>query len=248
VVFSVASLFCALIALDRDVHPVIRGVCIIFVFGFVSSILFASSGRSGYLFLLVIAMGLGYRLFPRWRMAGALGFLVIACLALISSDTARQRILLGFTEIKTAYTTKEDHSSLGMRIVMWNNTISMIAESPFLGTGAGGYSIGYQRILTNETGWRATVTDDPHQQYLHITAEYGGIALLVFLAFLAASIWTGPRDIYVFSGLVVLVGTIANGFANGHFSSFVEGRLVWLVLGAMIADSSCVSRFVKRWA
>jgi O-antigen ligase len=237
VVFSAATLVSMLVVSDNQFSKLIRLVCLLLSVGFVTSILFASSGRSGYLFLAIVAMGLGYWNFPKWRWVGAASCLLVVALALISSDKARQRIMLGFDEIQTAYTSTEEMSSLGMRVIMWNNTITMISNSPLLGTGAGGYPIAYGDLVTNKSGRQGVVSDDPHQQYLHIAAEYGIVALLVFCVFLAVSLLNGPQNVLVFSGLTVLVGTMVNGFANGHFSAFVEGRLLWIILGAMLASS-----------
>ena len=81
--------------------------------------------------------------------------------------------------------------------------------------------------------------DDPHQQYLHIGAEHGLVGL--FLFFLAIGCWlltkVPKRPIFFVAGIAVLLGTMANGLANGHFSAFVEGRFVWITVAAYLAGT-----------
>ena len=46
----------------------------------------------------------------------------------------------------------------------------------------------------------------------------------------------GTQIFYV-AGIAVLLGTVANGFANGHFSAFVEGRFFWISVAAFLAGT-----------
>ena len=234
VVFSAAAFLCLLITIDRTVNRLPRVLCGMLVLGFISSILLVSSGRSGYLFLLVVAAGFGFWAFPKTRLLASAGLVVTLCFSLIVSESTRTRIAQGFNEIETAYSS-ESFTSLGIRTVMWANSMRMISEAPLLGSGSGGYSIEYEKWASQFDGWRALISDDPHQQYLHIAAEYGLIGLAIFLAALFLCALTPVHSVTIFSGLIILAATAANGFANGHFSAFVEGRLLWILLGAMLA-------------
>ena len=75
--------------------------------------------------------------------------LVLAGTGLAMSDTARSRISQAIVEIQDAYTS-EKYTSLGIRTVMWVNTIDVIKESPLLGSGAGGYSRMYAQVVETQ--------------------------------------------------------------------------------------------------
>ncbi len=236
VVFAAAAVCAIFIFAESGQAMLQRAVLFVFVICFVGNILFVLGGRSGYLFLLISMAGAGYMLFPRYRkLAGVIGFSVVL-LGLVASDNSRSRILIAFQEANAAFDS-EAYTNLGVRIVMWTNTIALVRESPLIGTGAGAFEIRYEDQVKDATGWRALVTDDPHQQYLHIAAEYGIVGLAIFVGGLICCALTRQTSPYVCSGLIVLAATAANGFANGHFSAFVEGRLLWIMLGALLAAS-----------
>ena len=70
---------------------------------------------------------------------------------------------------------------------MWDNTLDMIGDKPLLGSGAGSFEDDYGKVAqAKATGWRAKRSSDPHQQYLHIAAEFGLVGLGFFLLFLAS--------------------------------------------------------------
>jgi hypothetical protein len=124
-------------------------------------------------------------------------------------------------------------------------------RSPLLGTGSGAYDICYLRVVDPIDDWRASPTDNPHQQYLHIAAEQGLVGLSIFTIAIYLWIWlitATPLNLFSKIALGALVTCIISGFFNGHFSSFVEGRLVWIFVSAMLAYdlSSKVSGCEKK--
>jgi O-antigen ligase len=245
IIFATAA-FCASVLLSEPKQALWKRIvfCVLII-GFVSNILLILTGRSSYVFLLICAMGAGYLLFPRYRTMAVVAAFLLAATGLAVSDTARTRIGQAISEMQDAFTS-EKYTSLGIRTVMWVNTIEVIKQSPVLGSGAGGYSHTYAQVVDGRSDWRGLVTNDPHQQYLHITAEYGLIALGIFLGAIGLIACSRQSSIYVVVGLTVLAGTLVNGFANGHFATFVEGRLIWLMLGTMLASSVMVQPFTRK--
>lgn len=116
----------------------------------------------------------------------------------------------------------------------------MIEAKSFFGSGSGTFIFDYSDIAKHGVGWHSIATDDPHQQYLHIATERGLLGLL--LVILAVSSWlfssVDKSQRYAIAAFGNLRGTVANGFANRHFSSFGEGRLVWILVAAFLAGSS----------
>tara|TARA_Y100000991_G_scaffold201475_1_gene174553 strand:- start:3899 stop:5155 length:1257 start_codon:yes stop_codon:yes gene_type:complete len=243
VLFGACSLFCVLLALQ---NPNWKSTClfVLLVAGFIANILLISTGRSGYLFLVVIS---GFSAFF-WAkgqfkarvlsLLAGFGAVCIILATLFINETTRREINTAFTDIETAYTS-EQLTSLGIRIVMWSNSLELIENKPLLGSGAGGYKYDYEALVAGQVGWRSKVIDDPHQQYLHIAAEHGLLGLFLFI--LAFSSWLFSKipstQIFYVAGIAVLLGTAANGFANGHFSAFVEGRFFWISVAAFLAGT-----------
>ena len=85
-------------------------------------------------------------------------------------------------------------------------------------------------------GWRGVATGDPHNQFLKFLGEQGiiGLAAVLFLIFRAV---TCPAPVpYRQLAIAVMAGWCATSLANSHFSTFVEGRMLFFCLGAMLAD------------
>lgn len=242
VFFSASALMATLLAV-RSNSMLLRVVLIASCIGFIANILFILTGRSGYLSLLSGAMVCGLLFPPKLRMAMivCLGFLAGGLL--IVFETPSQRIKQAISEIQLVSRSDTGYSSLGIRTVMWENTLKMISHKPILGTGSGSYKNDYGAIVRGDDTWRGIVSDNPHQQYLHIWAEQGLIGLLIFLVLLWVWFRSAfqPVNIFVIAGLGVFLGCVVNSFANGHFSSFVEGRLLWISIAVLFSPMGRVT-------
>jgi O-antigen ligase len=264
VLFSGATLLTYLLA-KQSLSLTFRLLAACLIGGFVSNILLILTGRAGYVFLVVVVCCLAFIEVRRFKLliAGFMGIFFLAMLSL--SDVTRNRINEAFTEMRTV-DTSEVYTSMGIRLVMWRNTLEMISQKPLLGSGTGSYYYDYgdnidpsgnwRKIVDANPlyhqkldDWRDVIVDDPHQQYLHIAAEYGLIGLAIFFSCLCS--WMGSIDPKTrwadCAAATILIGTMANGFANGHFSAFVEGRFLWIFLAVLLAGSSDrFSQFFRR--
>lgn len=248
VLFSLASFIIVLIlSTSKELNFWTKFFLLVLLVGYVSNILMVVTGRSGYLFLIAAIGYGGFSLTGRNKVLALIASTVIGLVAVSVFDKPRQRIIQAVTELQTAYDEESNYTSLGIRLVMWDNTLTIIGDSPVLGTGAGGFKGAYEQIVRGqgyvenrpEELWRGKVSDDPHQQYLHIWAEHGIFGLAIFLwalFLLIRSGWAAQDSIYKHVCLLMLLGTILNGFANGHFSSFVEGRYFWILVPAMLSQ------------
>jgi len=242
IMFSAAAFFLWMLMREMTFPLWAQVIAWIIISGLVLNILMLLTGRSGYVFLLVVSAVAMWVHFDRWRwVASGIGMAVVAIVLMFSSAT-RDAILQGVNEIQTVSNQDAEFSSMGIRMVMWENSIEMISRSPLLGTGTGDFRHAYADLVSEVEGWRGMDVEDPHQQYLHIWAEHGLIALILFLMFLyvagrqACQILTGEKTNFGYIALAMLLATCLNGLVNGHFSSFVEGRLFWIIFAAMIAS------------
>jgi O-antigen ligase len=204
---------------------------------FLINIAFVIIGRSGYLAVLVamaVVVAILAPLALRMRIAAAIGVFVTVAVVIALSDRARERIALAFEEIRTAETAPQV-TSVGVRFVMWQNTLAMIGKSPILGVGTGSFLEGYRREVAGRTSPNQAPTDDPHNQFLRILAEQGLLGFAAFAAFIGLSLATATPAPYRQLAAAVLIAWCATSLFSSHFATFVEGRLIFLWLGVMLA-------------
>lgn len=244
VVFASVSLL-MLIMLKNDDFPVLaKIVLVLLIAGMVANIVYVLTGRTAYVSLLLLAPYGAWLVASRFKWLSALVVLGLLSLALYHSDTAKSRVSQGINEFETTISGDADsYTSMGIRWVYWGNTLRLIAMNPIFGSGSGGFSEDYARIVADDEGWRAMVTDDPHQQYLLIAGEQGLVGLALFLAILVAMLISRGDDGNRLGALGILMMTALNGMFNGHFGSFVEGRLFWIMMGVLLSATSPITNF-----
>jgi O-antigen ligase len=206
-----------------------------------ANIVLITSGRSGYLAIVVCLIAyiltwarLGHQMFERRKLVAlAVGLSVVAA-ALLASPVARDRIEQGLNEART-YKSSDDLTSIGIRIVFLENTLPIVRSHPWFGVGTGGFRTSYLKQTRGEEGWEATGTTDPHDQFLKILAEQGAVGLAVFLAFIASAFRQRVDAPFRTLGLGILCTWCATSLFNSHFSTFSEGRLIFIWCGVMLA-------------
>ncbi|MFC5499891.1 O-antigen ligase family protein [Caenimonas terrae] len=136
------------------------------------------------------------------RRVLAAGLLLITVLALGSIPTANNSIRTearGNTGLergfkRTAAISPND-ASIGIRMVMWKATATMIRARPFSGVGAGAWESDIP--LYQATGEQLETDFYVHNEFLQLLAEYGLVGwafMLSLFAYLIASAWRTLRD------------------------------------------------------
>ena len=249
VIFASTSLL-MLVMLKTESLPIwMKVLFYLLIAGMVTNIIYVLTGRTGYVSLLLLAPYGAWLVVSRLKWLSAAIALGMVALALYNSDTAKSRVAQGFSEFDTTIAGESEvHTSMGIRLVYWENTLQMISNKPILGSGSGGFSSDYEELVTNDEGWRARVTNDPHQQYLLIAGEQGLIGLGLFLATLGTMLFSIGDDKYRRGAIGILLMTALNGMFNGHFGSFVEGRLFWIMMGVLLCTTQPFNSFldIKR--
>jgi O-antigen ligase len=237
--FATATLMALWLAGDPGLGRRWRWTAAGFAGLFVLNMAFVTPGRSGFLALAAMLLVLVAFNLHSWR--SALAVVVLAAMlagAMAVSPLARDRIALAVDEWRNA-STQTYKTSMGMRAVMYENTLAVVRERPGLGTGTGGFGAAYAATVKDKysgTDWRAEKTVDPHSQYLFFLAEQGILGLVAFLAFiLAALLDRGDSTRARVIAIAMLLGWCATSLLSSHFKTFSEGHLLALVLGAMLA-------------
>jgi len=157
--------------------------------------MFITEGRIGQVAFFVLLAILLFQLFRKNRFQAVLAI----CLVVPSLFTAgyylspafQHRVVVACNEVKKFH--KNPDTSVGYRLLFWQNTSVMIKENPVLGIGTGGYAIDYKRINNVLTpGHRAT--DNPHNQYLLVLATVGIPGFICFLLIFVSMFWQAWKN------------------------------------------------------
>lgn len=145
------------------------------------NVLFMVQGRTGYVVLAVLLAYFCYRLL-RWKGL-ALAVLVVTLVSAtgyFASSTLRERVDLVEQETSAWEPGHGATSSSGLRMDYWTNSMRIIRDHPVLGVGTGGFEKAYAEKIQ---GTSMAPSNNPHNQFLLITAQLGivGLALLLYL-------------------------------------------------------------------
>lgn len=219
--------------------PATRLLTGVLLLALVAATAFTTWGRSGYLVLLVMSL-----LLPFWwsrtntvRAATCALYALAVIAVLASSDLVRSRLLQAQEEFSLGGAS-QTLTSVGIRRIMWTNTIEIIRAHPLLGVGTGSFKGAYGDVVKNGTGWQAMPTNDPHNQFMKVWAEQGLPGLFALLFFIAVAIRSaGNRPEHWGLIVGVLLSWCATSLFSSHFSTFVEGRFIFLWLGVLLAPA-----------
>lgn len=145
------------------------------------SILFLSSGRTGYLALLMSLLVFGLVAFGvGWK--SVLGILALAALVLAgviaTSTQLQQRALQGWKEAQDR--SIDNVTSVGARVAIGVFVLDKVSDHPVLGSGTAAYPVLAREHFTDPQ-WCSVVCPHPHNQFAFFLFEQGLIGLLLFL-------------------------------------------------------------------
>jgi O-antigen ligase len=202
------------------------------------NVLFMVQGRTGYLALGILATLLLVTQF-RWRGLA----LAIVAASLVSaggyelSAPFRTRVDLIVSEMAGWESKQGNSTSVGLRMDYYTNAISIIRDHPLVGVGIGGFESAYAEKIT---GTSMAPSNNPHNQYLLITAQLGIFGLVLLLAMFVVQWWRGtllpqPWNILA-KGLVLtfVAGNLFNSLLIDHAERLLFAWLVGLVFSVDI--------------
>lgn len=202
----------------------------------VANIVFVAYARSGYLALIVMTVVLALGLWRgRARGLAILGGFVLIVTAIQFSPLIKQRFATAVEEVGKS----EDSAvitPMGIRVMMWETSAAIVREAPLVGHGLGSFPDTYRRLVSERhTGWKATLTADPHNQYLLILAETGLLGLAAFAWFLYSAARQPARGPFRVIGLGLLMVWCLTSLFSSHFHAFNEAHLISILLGVCLA-------------
>jgi len=148
--------------------------------------MFITEGRAGQMVFLVLMTLLLFQYFRNNRMIAFVG----ACLLLPAffsagyyfSPVFKQRVDTACLEIEQFE--KNPNTSVGLRLLYWENCWELIQKHPWLGVGPGGFKEAYSGVSREKASFFHK-TDNPHNQYVLVAATIGIPGMLAMLAIFA---------------------------------------------------------------
>jgi O-antigen ligase/GR25 family glycosyltransferase involved in LPS biosynthesis len=234
--FAAGALFAAVLALQPETGHRRRAAAWVGAAVLAISLVATTPGRSGYIVMAIVAIALAMTQWRgRARMLATAGVLAALVVLAVASPVVLERFERGIGELRSARQSSE-LTSMGIRVVIWENTRALIAEAPLLGHGLGSFAREYPRFAAKYgSGWQATPSEDPHNQYLYFLAETGVLGLLAFGWWLLAAARqpvTGPCRV---AGLALLLAWCVTSLFSSHFRTFNEGHMIMMFLGVLLA-------------
>lgn len=136
-------------------------------------------------------------------------------------------------------------SGMGSRLEFWRKSIHFWADAPLIGNGTGATRGLFERAAQGETGLRAEIVGDPHNQTLNVAVQWGAFGVIILYAmWLAHLLMFRGEGLANWVGMLVVVQNMLSSLFNSHLFDFSEG---WLyVLGVGIAGGMTLARRVQR--
>ena len=199
----------------------------------VINIFYIAPGRTG---MLVFSCLMILFIFQRLSVKKALAGLLLFCMALTAvyhtSDNFSGRIGEVISEIEQ-YQPGKSRTSIGQRFDWYRSGILLIKEKPIWGHGTGSYPY-IQKSGAADSGIKET--DNPHNEFLFLTIQFGLVGLLFFVVLLATqlfcarSIPAGKQMLLQGVILAIVSGSMVNSLLfdsqQGHFYLFMSAALM----------------------
>ena len=222
--FAVAALCALHLALDAAGRQ--RMWFAVVAAALVVDVLFFNFGRTGYLALVGATLAWAI-LAGGWRtlLASAAGLAMLLALAYALSPTFHARITQGWEEVRQANALKTE-TQMGIRVIFLENSVALIRERPLAGYGLGSFKHVYAHHVEARgyQGVQATLSGDPHNQYLYIVFEQGLVGLALFFVMIAGLFRAFPRDPYGRLAACALTAWCLTSLFSSHFRTFPEGH------------------------
>jgi O-antigen ligase len=144
--------------------------------------IFLMRGRSGQIAFILLMATLVIQYYQKNIIRALLIICTVLPLLFMAayqfSPVFQQRLLQVQQNITTLESGRE--TSVGLRLHYWLTSWRMIRQSPWLGVGTGDFAEEYEKINQQYSPALST-TDNPHNQYIFVTAQLGVVGLLALL-------------------------------------------------------------------
>jgi O-antigen ligase len=197
------------------------------------NIFYIAPGRTGMLVFICLMI---LFIFQRLSLKKCLAALLLFCAAIIAiyctSDNFSGRIKEVISEIEH-YQPGKSRTSIGQRFDWYRTGIMLVIERPLWGHGTGSYPYVQKNA---EADSKITETDNPHNEFLFLTIQFGLVGLMLFFLLLAVQLFCArslpaPKKMLLQGVILAIVsGSLVNSLLfdsqQGHFYLFMSAALM----------------------
>jgi O-antigen ligase len=206
--------------------------CVALIAAFIANMMFVASARTALLCLLVLLALFASLHLSQRAMLKLFAVAAVSC-ALIwaTSPYLHKRI----SDIAVEYNASDlsAPASTAQRLNYWRKSIRFIAAAPLLGHGTGSIRQLFEEDAIGETGLRAEVVNNPHNQALNVVVQWGIVGGIILYAMWISHLMlfaAGRQEAWI--GVIVVVQNVVSSLFNSHLFDFHEGWMYVLGVGA----------------
>lgn len=201
---------------------------------FLADIFFIATSRTTLVVIAALALLYGAQKY-RWKgfVGAAVAGLVLVGTLWAASPYFRDRVT-GILSESERYEAENIRTSTGERIIFWGKSIRFISSAPLFGHGTGSITDMFRRAAVGESGARAGVASNPHNQTFAVAIQLGIVGAAVLWAmWISHLLLFRGAGLAEWIGLVVVVQNIVGSLFNSYLFDFTEG---WIyVVGVGVA-------------
>jgi O-antigen ligase len=123
-------------------------------------------------------------------------------------------------------------SGMYSRLEFWRKSLGFFADAPLIGHGTGSTRGLFERAAVGQTGFRAEIVSNPHNQTLNVAVQWGMIGVVVLYAmwWLHLRLFRGD-SLANWIGLLIVAQNFLTSLFNSHLFDFQEGWIYVLGVG-----------------
>lgn len=202
----------------------------------VYDVLFINISRSGYVVLFSLLLLLASQLFA-WKglLAGVLISIFLCGGLLFLPANFKERFNLMHSEI-TQYKHGSFDTSVGLRLEFYHNSVKLLKEHPWIGTGTGSFAQDYLAVTPD----KQFATRNPHNEYLNIAVQFGLLGLVILLAMFIVHAWISFRlqGLRQYFAQAVLVSIAVGALFNSWLMDATQGCFYVIFTALFFAELS----------
>jgi O-antigen ligase len=206
---------------------------------FVFSALLASQTRGCWIAFGIVILGYFtfVAIYDRAKFLSLiLAFVVMGISAFVLNYSKKNALSKRTNSIRTEIKMKDEYGGSG-RLKIWEITLGVIKDHPFLGTGPENLKpvlkAEYKKELNAYYRMKGVTIDKAHNEYLHIAAVTGIPSLLLYMNLIAYVFWKNFPE-FKFNPVKLILGFTVLGYliqAFSNISVISVAPLFWILLG-----------------
>lgn len=170
------------LALQLPTLPRYRWAIGALIAGMIYYLFFMNMGRIGYITIVICAAVLAWQAYRFKGLAIASAVIIAVIIGAYAFSDIFSHRLHSLTQDFNIYQQGGDlrHSSLGSRLSFAFDSIALMKDHPVMGYGTGSFGAAYATLPTDAS---RLFTDNPHNEFLRMGVEFGGIGVLLLMLF-----------------------------------------------------------------